>query len=364
NRGLSLNERLLPEFLKEQGYVCGIIGKWHLGRGKDLEYMPTRRGFDSFFGHPGGAMDYWTHKDQSGEEVLYRGLEKVREEGYATDLFGEEAIRYVKRNRSRPFFLYLPFNAPHTPLQTPDAPFEPIDDLMKPRNIPDGRARHVKMVERLDEKVGDLLQALEKLGLADNTLVIFTSDNGGAEYSGRNLPLKGHKVALLEGGQRVPFIARWPGRIPAGTHYDGLSAGMDLFTTLIEVAGGSMPTDRTIDGVSLIPYLTGRSQENAHEWLAWESHNDKFVRRGYRKGPWKLRMMRSVAEAPEKTPIELYNLSSDLGEHDNLVQKRPDKLKELLQELAVWEHDVGIRSMIHPPKTDGAQSNESIVPGP
>ncbi len=346
-RGLSLDERLLPEFLEEQGYASGIIGKWHLGRGKDFEYMPTRRGFGSFFGHPGGTMDYWTHKDQSGEDILYRDLEKVHEEGYATDLFGDEAVKFVQTHRNEPFFLYLPFNAPHTPLQTPDKPYEPFEPIMlKPRRMPDARPRFVKMVERMDENIGALLDALDECGLRDDTLVIFTSDNGGPEGSGRNEPFKGHKVSLYEGGQRVPFIARWPGRIPADSQYDGLCAGMDLFTTLIAMAGGAIPTDRRIDGVDLMPFLTGKSAKDAHEWLAWESHNEKFVRRGYRKGPWKLRMLRSVNTPPQETPVELYDLSVDQAETNNLADSRPEKLKEILRDLRTWERDVGIEGMI------------------
>jgi arylsulfatase A-like enzyme len=353
--GLSLDERLLPEFLKAQGYVTKIIGKWHLGRGKNLEYMPTRRGFDSFFGHPGGAMDYWKHTDQSGEEVLYRDLSKVREDGYATDLFGDDAVKFVREHKDRPFFLYLPFNAPHTPLQTPEKPFEPLDQLMKPRSIPDARARFACMVERMDKKIGDLLVALDEAGLSDNTIVVFMSDNGGPEYSGRNLPLNGHKVALLEGGHRVPFIARWPGRIAPGTKYDGLCAGMDLFTTFISLSGGRDPDDRKIDGVNLIPYLTGKTSKNAHDWLAWESHNEKWLRRGYRKGPWKLRYMRAVDSNVEHNRLGLYNVGEDISESMNLAESRPDKLQELVNDLARWERDVGVESILEVSREEDVQ---------
>lgn len=346
--GLNLDERLLPELLKQQGYATGIIGKWHLGRGKNLEYFPTRRGFDSFYGHPGGAMDYWTHKDQSGEDVLYRNLEKVQEEGYATDLFGDEAVRYVRRHADRRFFLYLPFNAPHTPLQTHERPFEPLESLMKPIAVPDARPRFVKMVERMDRRIGDLVTVLDELELRNKTLVIFTSDNGGPEHCGRNRPLNGHKVALLEGGHRVPMVARWPGKIPPGTAYDGLCAGIDLFTTCIIAAGGQLPADRKIDGVDLMPYLRGESEASAHQWLAWESHNDKWVRRGYRKGSWKLRYMRSTSPSVDYYRYELFNLSNDIGETDNLRDARPDKLSELIADLARWEHDVGVESILPP----------------
>lgn len=354
--GLNLDERLLPEFLKQQGYATGIIGKWHLGRGKGLEYFPTRRGFDSFFGHPGGAMDYWTHKDQSGEEVLYRDLKKVQDEGYATNLFGEEAVRFVQRHTGRPFFLYLAFNAPHTPMQTPDRPFEPIEKLMKPLDIPDARQRFVKMVERMDRKIGDLLEALDQQGLRENTLVIFTSDNGGPQYCGRNLPLNGHKVALLEGGHRVPLIARWPGRIPRGTRYDGLCIGMDLFTTCIHAAGGRTPSDRKIDGVNLLPYFKGETTESAHDWLAWESHAERWLRRGYRKGSWKLRYMKSRSPSIDSI-YQLFDLSKDIGESTNLRDERPDKLRELIANLARWERDVGIPSIL-PPSNQKEINNE------
>jgi len=348
--GLSLNERLPPEFLKQQGYATGIIGKWHLGRGANLEYFPTRRGFDSFYGHPGGAMDYWTHKDQSGEDVLYRDLEKVYDKGYATDLFGAEAVRYVRQHADRRFFLYLAFNAPHTPLQPPDKPFEALEKLMKPSTVPDARHRFVKMVERMDRKIGELLDALDQEGLSDKTLVVFTSDNGGPESCGCNLPLNGHKVALLEGGHRVPLVARWPGKIPQGTRYNGLCAGIDLFATCVIAGGGQLPTDRKIDGVDLMPYLTGMSNGDAHSWLAWESHNDKWVRRAYRQGPWKLRYMRSTSPSIDYHRYGLFHLGEDISETNNLRDARPDKLRELIADLARWEQDVGVTSIVRLPK--------------
>ncbi len=221
---------------------------------------------------------------------------------------------------------------------------------MKPNAVPDARRRFVKMVERMDRRIGDLIAVLEEQGLRNKTLVIFTSDNGGPEHCGRNRPLNGHKVALLEGGHRVPLVANWPGKIPSGSAYDGLCAGIDLFTTCIIAAGGQLPTDRKIDGVDLMPYLTGESETSAHGWLAWESHNDKWVRRGYRKGPWKLRYMRSTSPSVDYHHYELFDLSHDIGETKNLRDARPDKLRELATDLADWEHDVGVASIIPLPK--------------
>jgi arylsulfatase A len=352
-RGLSLDEVLLPELLREQGYATGIVGKWHLGRGKRLEYMPTRRGFDYFYGHPGGTIDYWRHTDQGGEDALYRNVNKVQEEGYTTDLFGRESVSFINRHADIPFFLYVAFNAPHTPMQVPDRPEEKLEDLMNPAVLPDRRDRYVKMVERMDQRIGDILDTLDDCRVSDNTLVIFTSDNG-APGCGRNAPLNGYKCFALEGGHRVPLLARWPGRIPEGSVYGGLCAGMDIFTTVLKVTGSRTPHDRPIDGVDLSPYLTGKSDANAHDWLAWRFHNidGLFDRRGYRKGPWKLRIHVGKTASGDLPPVQLYNLDDDIGETRDLSRERPDKLKELLHDLARWEREMGLES-IH---EDGAIS--------
>jgi arylsulfatase A len=372
--GMNLDERLIPEYLKPLGYRSGIIGKWHLGRGRndDWQWMPTRRGFDYYYGHPTGTMEYWTHRVRHGQiaeqrgykyidfevpyrdgyHTLFRNLEEVHEEGYSTDLFGNEAVQFIEDNAAHPFFLYVPFNAPHSPLNLPGRPDEGGKIWMQ-QNVweyDECRRRFTAMIESMDDQVGRILETLDRLGLTGDTLVIFTSDNGGPGHGskiwGRNLPWRGAKVSFYEGGHREPFLARWPGKIPAGSRYDGLSIGMDLLPTFLSITGIPLPEDRVIDGVDLSPCLFGENNQPAHNWLCWGIDHPPWMRRAVRNENWKLIMRRPVQAAPEGTQVELYNLAEDIGEQQNLARSHPEQLKAAFEILQRWEKDVGIDHIV------------------
>lgn len=251
---------LLPKVLRSAGYHTAIIGKWHLGL--ESPNTPNERGFDAFRGFLGDMMDdYATHR-RHGINYMRRDLEEIDPEGHATDLFSDWAVAYLQeRARSgRPFFLYLAYNAPHDPVQPPP------DWLQKVRGREPGidaeRARLVALIEHMDAGIGRVLDALDRLGLAEETLVVFTSDNGGVLKNGaHNGPYRGEKQHMYEGGLRVPGVARWPGRIAAGSQTERLIATMDLFSTLCEAAGAPVPTG--LDGVGFLPTLLGEAQPDA-----------------------------------------------------------------------------------------------------
>jgi len=315
---------LLPALLKPAGYTTALVGKWHLGLAPPN--VPTARGFDLFHGFLGDMMDdYETHL-RHGINYMRHNTEKIEPRGHATDLFTQGAIDYLRARRQdrRPFFLYLAYNAPHAPIQPP------ADWLRRVRqrepNLPDVRVRRAALVEHLDAGVGQVMDALAAAGLERHTLVIFTSDNGGPiPFGATNGPFRDGKGSMYEGGLRVPFAARWPGRIAVNTSADLAVVTMDLFPTVLEAAGIDRPLH--IDGVSLLPTLLGNRQTATRPLF--------FVRReGGRAflgksidavidGDWKL-----VHNSPF-APLELFNLRDDPGETRNLAGREGKKLDEL-----------------------------------
>lgn len=326
--GLPSNVPTLAEALKKLGYATGLIGKWHLGEIKE-EFRPLARGFDQFYGLLGGAHDYYTHKF-GGHLDLWRQDKLVEEEGYTTQLLTREALAFLDRHRdsARPFFLYLAYTAPHmapashTPFQAPEEFVVPYRSLIDDPQ----RQTYAGMVTCLDDSIGKVLARLEENGFAENTIVFFLNDNGGpTELGVTNHPFRDGKHSLHEGGIRTPMIVRWPGQIPANAAVSEIGIAMDIFTTSLLAAGGTLSSDSPIDGQDLLPVAQGRTKR-AHEFLVWRSVWPSAERRAIRDGEWKL-----VELGDER--FELYNLINDPGESKNLSVDHPDQLKRLRENL-------------------------------
>ncbi len=327
---LSPDARLLPAYLKKAGYHTALVGKWHLGL--QAPNLPNDRGFDHFQGHLEGMMDdYYTHL-RFGENFLRLNEKPIQVEGHATDLTTDWAIQYLKsRQKAKdPFFLYLAYNAPHDPVQPPAEWLERV----KKRDpaLPEKRAKLAALIEHLDDGIGKVLSALQANGQAENTLVVFTSDNGGRLSVGASCaPWRGGKEDMYEGGIREPFCAVWPGKIKPGSRHEGVALTMDLMPTLLEAAG--VPVPPGLDGVSVLPALLGQPQPGlADRHLIWvrREGNPRYRGRDYyavRRGDWKL-----LQNSPFQ-PYELYNLSTDSLETHNLADENKAKLEELYRVL-------------------------------
>ena len=326
--GLPAGGQTLAEYLRKAGYATALIGKWHLGY--DPERIPTQQGFDYFFGLLGGNHHYFTHVDRSGVPDLFLNDKPVVRKGYSTDLFTDDAIRYLGETLQQPFFLFLAYNAPHFPYQGPGD--EAREVRPNEKSWGEGtRAHFVSMVERLDLGVGRVLAELARRGLAENTLVVFTSDNGG-DPKGRNLPLRELKSSVWEGGIRVPCIVRFPGRLPAGSESTQVGITMDWTASLLALAQAPRPA--ALDGIDLLPLLAG-TRPSKDRTLFWRRVPEP-VRRGVnpmramRSGKWKF------IDQPDGTRF-LFDLSSDPGESRNLAPKHADVCVEFQRQLEQWE---------------------------
>ncbi len=315
--GLPLTETAMPQRLKDLGYATGMFGKWHLGY--KPEFHPQRRGFDEFYGFLGGAHSYLDAEADPANPV-FRGTEKVARVDYTTDQFAAEAAGFIERHKDRPFFVYLPFNAVHTPLEA----LKKYEDRFAGKIADPRRRTFAAMLSAMDDGVGQVLKTLDRLKLTGRTLVVFHSDNGGptAGNTSKNTPLRGFKAQVYEGGVRVPFLAQWPGRIPKGKTYAHPVIALDLLPTFVAAAGGAPGADWKLDGVNLLPYLEGKQKGAPHERLFW-----RFGRQwAMREGDWKLM---SMGGAPE-----LYNLRADIGEQKDLSFTEKDRLGRMS---AAWE---------------------------
>lgn len=325
---LSKDAVLLPSILKPVGYHTGIVGKWHLGL--ESPNSPIERGFDFFHGFLGDMMDdYYTHRRH---DINYTRLneKEIDPEGHATDLFTQWAADYIheRATSSQPFFLYLAYNAPHTPIQPPPEWLERVK--AREPNIDPKRAQLVALIEHLDDGVGKVLKALKANGAADNTLVLFLSDNGGQlDVGANNGPLRAGKQAMFEGGIRVPMCAMWPGHVKAGSNSDRVAMTMDLFPTICEACGA--PIKHDIEGLSILPTLLGESQPPEDRTLFWvrREGGPRYGGQVYyaaRRGDWKL-----VQDGPFE-PLRLYNLKDDPRE-EHPVEDQPDVYKQLFNAL-------------------------------
>jgi arylsulfatase A-like enzyme len=330
--GLETSEWLMPQCLKEAGYKTAIIGKWHLGHA-DLKYWPKQRGFDYAYGATIGELDYYTHGD-AGVLDWFRNNKPVHEKGYTTQLIGADAVKYINQQTpDKPFYLYLTFNAPHTPYQAPQ------DYIDRYKNIEDPTRRiYAGMVSCLDDEIGKVIAALEKKELRDNTLILFHSDNGGtrdAMFAGQmadvskikipcdNGPYRGGKGTLFEGGSRVAACANWPGHIKPETVI-GMIHVVDLYPTLAALAGASTAKCKPLDGMNVWDVIAENKPSPRTEIV----YNIEPFRGGVRQGDWKC-IWRTLVP----TSVDLYNLAEDPGEKNNLAAAHPDKVAAMQERI-------------------------------
>ncbi len=328
--GLPLTETTLPARLKALGYTTGMVGKWHLGF--EPKFHPMKRGFDEYFGFLGGAHSYLENSE--GRNMVMRGNRMVTEFGYLTDMFGDEAAAFIERQKEKPWFLYLAFNADHTPMQATEKYLARFPNIKDPL-----RQKFAAMHSAMDDNIGKVLSALGKHRLEERTLIVFLSDNGGPTRanSSRNTPLRGFKAQTWEGGVRVPFLLQWKGKLPAGVVYQEPVIQLDILPTALAAAGVEAKGDWKLDGVNLTPYLTGQKKGAPHEALMWRFGGQMAIR----MGEWKLVKApgagAAFAERRQRTTVSgahLYNLRDDVGEQVNLADKEPEKVKQLA---AFWE---------------------------
>jgi arylsulfatase A-like enzyme len=341
--GLPLEERTLAQALQEAGYFTAVCGKWHLGHFQRT-YLPTSRGFNHQYGHYNGALDYFTHERDGGFD-WHRDDVVCRDEGYTTTLVGDECVRLIeKHDGNKPLFLYVPFNAPHSPLQAPP------EYLKKYANIQDQKRRtYAAMVDCVDEQVGRIVAALKARGLTNNTLIAFSSDNGGPLNLGAtNGSLRAGKGTLYEGGVRVSAFANWPGQIAAGTVVTQPLHMVDWYPTFIKLAGGSLQQKLPLDGLDAWPTIAKGAPTPHAEIL----HNTTPNNGAIRAGDWKLVKNGNRNDDPADGPaepkagkkkkataldsIELFNIAADPYEKTNLADQNPEKVKELLAKLATY----------------------------
>ncbi len=322
---------LLPSLLKKVGYHTAIVGKWHLGL--DAPNRPNDRGFDHFHGFLGDMMDdYYKHR-RHGINYMRLNNNEIDPPGHATDLFSDWAVDYIRERHDSggPFFLYLAYNAPHTPIQPPQDSIEKVKQ--RETDITDGRAKLVALIEHMDHGIGKVIAALEATGEMENTLVLFTSDNGGQLNVGANNgPLRAGKQEVYEGGIRVPACAVWTERISPGSRSDRVALTMDLFPTICEAVGASV--DHTIEGRTILPTLLGREQPPEDRFIFWSRREggNRYMGKtihAVRRGDWKL------LHPTPFSPLELYNLRNDPKEQNNLASSEKGKFNELARALRI-----------------------------
>lgn len=334
NLGLPPEETILIPLLNQAGYKTAGIGKWHLGYEPHL--LPPHHGFDYFLASLGGTIDYFYHNEPTGEPVLYENLKRVRRDQYFTDLITDTAIDILNRQpKEKPVFLYLPYTAPSAPFQHPDKkPDQPkVSHKWDSTDWQKGdRATLRAMMERLDESVGRILKTLRDTGRAEDTLVIFCSDNGAYPVAASNAPFRGHASELFEGGIHVACMAKWPGRLPENVVDARPTMTFDLTASILAAAGCEVPSDRPLDGIDVLGRIAA-GKPPVERTLFWRSRRAdrtwKAVRDGALKYVWK--------EDGDVREEYLFDLSSDLGERHNLIDKQPQDAVALKQQLSAWE---------------------------
>ncbi|MDO8682785.1 MAG: sulfatase [Armatimonadota bacterium] len=319
--GLPITEKNLAERLKAAGYATGLVGKWHLGFTGNL--VPWKRGFDEFFGFLGGVHHYIYDPDKTSG--IMRGSKFIQEKEYLTDAFGREAVSFIDRHKSEPIFLYLAYNAVHNIQEATEKYLKRFESIKDEK-----RRVFAGMLSGMDDAVGATLRALHDNKLEDNTIVFFISDNGGPTHvtTSNNGPLRGVKAQLHEGGIRVPYMMQWKDHIPEGKAYEKPVVSMDVVPTVL-AAAGLKANDTQLDGVNLIPYLKGKSSKPPHDTLYWRFDGNLAIRDG------DLKLVNTL-----KYGEELFDLSKDIGEQNNLAAQNPEKLAELRQKLSKWDKDL------------------------
>jgi arylsulfatase A-like enzyme len=340
--GLPLAERTLADALRAAGYRTALTGKWHLGE-FEKAYQPNARGFDHQYGHFFGMLDYYTH-ERMNKLDWYRNSEPLKEEGYTTHLITKEACKVIESgDKSKPLFLYLPFNGVHSPFQVPDSYLKPYGALKG------NRQKLAGMLAAVDEAIAQIEESLKKAGLLENTLIVFSSDNGGPP-PGDNTPFRDYKGTIYEGGTRAAAFATWPGHIPADKHVTQPMHMVDWYPTLIKLAGGSLEQKLPIDGLDVWPMLT-KQAASPHDAILTVSTQGP-ARAAVRMGDWKLMVSgnadadggeddgakkakkKGKAAAGKYEPVALYNLAEDPSETKNLAAAQPDRVKAMRTRLA------------------------------
>ncbi len=345
DHGLKPTEITFSRLLKNAGYRTALMGKWHLGYAP--KFNPVHHGFDEFRGYVSGNVDFHAHVDQAGFADWWHNLELRDEPGYTTHLITKHGVRFIEENKDRPFCLYLAHEAPHAPYQGPKDP--PVRGPNAGQAVAGAEIQRAyrEMVQEMDRGAGEIVATLQRLGLAENTLVFFFSDNGGTR-EGNNGPLHGTKGNVWEGGHRVPAIAAWPGKIKPGTVTDQTAIGMDLLPTMLELAGARPPAGHRFDGTSLTGLLFN-GQPLPPRTLFW-GYNERYA---VRQGPWKLVVNqpgegepkgKKKAGSTDAVAVGLFNLEKDIGEKNNLARQHPERVRELQAALAAWKQDVNRRT--------------------
>jgi arylsulfatase A-like enzyme len=319
--GLPVEEKTIAERLKALGHSTAAVGKWHLGRGP--QFIATARGFDEFYGTVANTPFF--NPPNFIDTRVSQEITPVKDDNfYTTDAYAERAVDWIGKQKGKPFFLYLPFNAQHAPLQAPKKYLERFTTIEEEK-----RHTFAAMMSAMDDAVGKVLAKVREMGEEENTLIFFFSDNGGPtqQTTSKNGPLRGFKATTSEGGIRIPFCAQWKGVIPAGKDFDYPMIQLDIFPTAIAAAGGKVDPEWKLDGVDLLPYLTGKKASRPHEVLYWRFGEQWAIR----KGDWKL-----VASRIDQNTPRLINLAEDIAEANDLAAKHPEKVKELLDDWKAW----------------------------
>lgn len=333
--GIDTNEKLFPERMQEVGYITGAVGKWHLGAAQ--EFHPNNRGFDYFYGFLGGGHDYFRiDLTKKVWEAYLQGLVRNKKpasfDGYLTTALSKDAAKFVADNKDEPFFLYVAYNAPHQPLQAPK------EDIERYSHIKDKKRRvYAAMVDVMDRGIGEVVQSLKDNGIYENTLIFFLSDNGGPQPSTQNpkggnassnKPFRGGKGNMYDGGVHVPFIACWPNKIKAGTVYDYPVNSLDISRTAVEVAGADAFKITKMEGVNLIPFVTGENKEAPHDYMYW---------RGGSK--WSVLASDGTKHVKETKNPEMYYLPDDVSEANNILNKKSKLAKKMYSKWVEWNEN-------------------------
>jgi arylsulfatase A-like enzyme len=335
--GLSLKETTIATRLKAAGYATGMFGKWHLGYVPP--FHPMQRGFDEYFGFLGGAHSYLDAAADPHNPIL-RGTTPVSNIDYTTDAFGREAVNFIEKHKDVPWFVYLPFNAVHAPLESIEKYLSRFPSIEEQK-----RHTFAAMLSAMDDAVGAVLAKIRQHNLEENTLVIFFSDNGGptASTTSRNDPLRGFKAQTWEGGIRIPFMVQWKGHLPAGKVYDQPVIQLDILPTALAAAGVGIKPEWKLDGVNLLPYLKGEKNEPPHAALYWRFGPQIAIR----MGDWKLVKAPGAGAGPAEAGgtattegAHLYHLAKDIGEQNNLADQQPEKVKQLSAAWNKWNAEL------------------------
>lgn len=341
--GLSAKETTIADRLKAKGYATAAVGKWHLGH--QPSNLPTKRGFDEFFGTLANTPFF--QPTNFVDTRVSNEVQKVADDKfYTTDAYAERAVDWLEKNKTKPWFLYLPFNAQHAPLQAPQKYLDRFPNIADEK-----RKLFAAMMAAMDDAVGRVLEKVRELKQEENTLVFFIADNGGptASTTSNNGPLRGFKSTTFEGGTRVPFLAQWKGKLPAGKTYDLPVLNLDVLPTALAAGGTPIDAAAKLDGVNLLPYLTGENKGRPHETLFWRFGPQWAVRHG----DFKLVVARGGSGQPE-----LYDLATDIGEANDLAKEQPEKVKELRSLYDTWNKEQAEPSAPHAPAKNKKKKNK------